>query len=157
MEISVSAWKRVNGRHESIHEILMEKCDIGSILSYGATLLLFLPCLFLVSRVTSVTAILTGLIGTVLGCIVYVPIAWQSYLASGVDSGPPTGTFQEYLWLHGFEWDFWFVVLVFIQPIYRRKQPVQQVAPRIGHVSQRMRKLSLYLPMRLGADRRDVD
>jgi len=111
MEISVSAWKRVNGRHESIHEILMEKCDIGSILSYGATLLLFLPCLFLVSRVTSVTAILTGLIGTVLGCIVYVPIAWQSYLASGVDSGPPTGTFQEYLWLHGFEWDFWFVVV----------------------------------------------
>jgi len=60
---------------------------LGSVLSYGVTIFLFLPCLFLVSRLTSLTASLTGLIGTVLGCLVYFPVAWQFYLSSGVDSG----------------------------------------------------------------------
>jgi len=84
---------------------------LGSVLSYGVTIFLFLPCLFLVSRLTSLTASLTGLIGTVLGCLVYFPVAWQFYLSSGVDSGPPPGTFGDYLRLHGFEWDFWVLLL----------------------------------------------
>ena len=79
---------------------------LGSVLSYGITIFLFLPCLFLVSRLTSLTVRLTGLVGTVLGCLVYLPVAWQSYLATGVDSGPPQGAFGDYLRQHGFAWDF---------------------------------------------------
>ena len=84
---------------------------LGSVLSYGITIFLFLPCLFLVSRLTSLTVRLTGLVGTVLGCLVYLPVAWESYLATGVDSGPPQGTFGAYLRQHGFEWDFWALLL----------------------------------------------
>jgi hypothetical protein len=84
---------------------------LGSVLSYGITIFVFLPCLFLVSRLTSLTVRLTGLVGTVLRCLVYFPVAWQSYLATGVDSGPPQGTFGDYLRQHGFDWDFWALVV----------------------------------------------
>jgi hypothetical protein len=84
---------------------------LGSVLSYGITIFLFLPGLFLLSRLTSLTVRLTALVGAVLGCLVYLPVAWQSYLATGVDSGPPQGTFGDYLHHHGFEWDFWALVL----------------------------------------------
>jgi hypothetical protein len=84
---------------------------LGSVLSYSITIFLFLPCLFLVSKLTPLTIRSTGLVGAVIGCLVYLPIAWQSYLASGVDSGPPQGTFGDYLRQHGFEWDFWAFLL----------------------------------------------
>jgi hypothetical protein len=29
---------------------------------------------------------------------VFFPIAWMSFKSSGPDSGPPTGTFLEFLW-----------------------------------------------------------
>jgi 4-hydroxybenzoate polyprenyltransferase len=69
---------------------------LGSIVSYAATTCLLLPSLFLVSRLTPLTARLTCLVGTVLGVVVYLPVTWQFYLASGDDSGPPQGSFGEY-------------------------------------------------------------
>jgi hypothetical protein len=80
---------------------------LGSVLSYGITIFIFLPCLFLVSRFTPLTAGLTGFLGTVLGLLVYVPVMWQSYRASGDNSGPPQITFGEYLRQYGLSSDFW--------------------------------------------------
>jgi len=77
----------------------------GSVISYGTTIFLFLPCLYLVSKLTPLTARLTGVLGTVLGGVVYLLITWQSYLESGDNSGPPEGTFREYLWQHLFDFD----------------------------------------------------
>ena len=84
---------------------------LGCALSYGITIFLFLPCLFVISRFTPLTASLTGVVGTVLGLLAYGPIIWVSYGASGDDSGPPTITFLEYLRRHAFEWDFWFLLV----------------------------------------------
>jgi hypothetical protein len=83
---------------------------IGGALSYGTTLFIFLPSLFLVSRFTPLTLRLTALIGTVLGFLVYFPLTWEEYASSGVDSGPPEGTFWQYLARNGFQWDFWLLI-----------------------------------------------
>jgi hypothetical protein len=79
---------------------------LGSVLSYGTTIFLFLPCLFVVSRFTRMTASLTGLLGTLLGLVVYVPVIWTTYKSSGPDSGPPEITFLEYLRQNAFGVDF---------------------------------------------------
>lgn len=70
---------------------------LGSMVSYAATILLLLPSLFLVSRFIQLTALLTGLAGTVLGAVVNIPVAWLAYRSSGTNSGTPQGTFGEYL------------------------------------------------------------
>ena len=80
---------------------------LGSILSYGTTIFLFLPCLFLASRVTLLTARLTCLMGTVLGGVVCFPVLWQTYLTSGDNSEPSPGTFVEYLWQHLYDSEAW--------------------------------------------------
>lgn len=109
-------------------------CAIGSVLSYGITIFLFVPCLFVLSRFTTLTASLSCLLGTALGVLVYAPVIWTSYRGSGDDSGPPQTTFGEYLRHHGFEWDFWaFLVAGLVtamlywsltnQPSRRDKQP----------------------------------
>jgi hypothetical protein len=84
---------------------------LGSLLSYGITIFLFLPALFVVSKFRPLTAKLTPLIGAVVGLLVYPPFIWQEYKASGVDSGPPEGTFGEYLRQHAFGSDFWALLL----------------------------------------------
>ena len=71
---------------------------LGCVVSYGVSIVLFLPCLFVLSRFTRLTAWLTGLVGAALGMAVYLPVAWQSWLASGDNSGPPSESFLEYLW-----------------------------------------------------------
>jgi hypothetical protein len=71
---------------------------LGSAFSYGVSVGLFLPGLFVLSRFTRLTVGRTLLFGTALGLMVYLPVAWVSYGASGDDSGPPSGTFGEYLW-----------------------------------------------------------
>jgi hypothetical protein len=82
---------------------------LGSIVSYGATAFLFLPCLYLASKFTALTARVTCAVGATLGaiaCLAYLRIAYQ---ASGDDSGPPAGTFAEYLgrqWSDPFVWIF---------------------------------------------------
>jgi hypothetical protein len=71
---------------------------IGSAVSYGATAMLLLPSLYLLSRFTVLTARLTSILGAVLGAasaLAYVRLAFQ---ASGENSGPPAGTFVEYFW-----------------------------------------------------------
>jgi hypothetical protein len=80
---------------------------VGSVLSYGITVFLFLPSLFVVSRFIPLTASRTGLLGTALGMLIYIPYIWQSYRSSGDDSGPPQISFGEYLRHHWFAWDFW--------------------------------------------------
>jgi hypothetical protein len=79
----------------------------GIVLSYGITIFLFLPCVFVVAMLTPLTARLTGALGTALGLLVYVPVIWTSYRGSGDDSGPPQITFGEYLRQHAFGLDFW--------------------------------------------------
>ena len=80
---------------------------VGCVVCYGATLFLLLPALFIVSRLRPLTGLVTGFIGTVLGIAVYFPITWQSYLASGDNSGPPEGTYWHYLRHECFGVDFW--------------------------------------------------
>lgn len=84
---------------------------LGSVLSYGTTLFLFLPSLFVIARFIRLTAALAALLGTLLGCVIYIPVMWQSYSASGDNSGPPQGSFGHYLFHHGFGLDFWAFLL----------------------------------------------
>lgn len=65
----------------------------GCIVSYGATLILFLPCLFLLSLWRPLTASNVCLLGLVLGLAVFVPLTWMEWKSSGTDSGPPSENF----------------------------------------------------------------
>ena len=69
---------------------------IGSVISYVTTVLLFLPCLCLLSRLMPLTGVKVSLTGAVLGLFVSIPVTWVEYGASGVDSGPPEGTFAAF-------------------------------------------------------------
>jgi hypothetical protein len=70
---------------------------LGAVITYGATVVLLLPCLFVFSRVVRLNAVWAGVVGAVLGLALYLPNLWISWNASGVDSGPPTETFTHYL------------------------------------------------------------
>ena len=70
---------------------------LGSFFSYGATACLFLPCLYVLSKLTALKMYLTCILGTVLGAVIYFPFVWISFTASGINSGPPEGTFVQYL------------------------------------------------------------
>lgn len=70
---------------------------ICAVLSYGATLFLLLPTLFLASCFTRLSVWRAGLLGLALGLLVYFPVSWEFYVTSGIDSGPPSGTFLHYL------------------------------------------------------------
>jgi len=65
----------------------------GCIVSYGATIFLFLPCLFLLSLWRPMTGVKVCLLGLVLGAAVFVPMTWMDWTSSGPDSGPPTESF----------------------------------------------------------------
>jgi hypothetical protein len=65
----------------------------GCVVSYGTTVFLFLPCLFLLSLWTPVTAFRTCLLGLLLGTLMLVPLTWLIWKGSGPDSGPPTESF----------------------------------------------------------------
>ena len=66
------------------------------IVSYGTTILLFLPCLFLLSLWRPMTSFKVCLLGLVLGAAVFVPLTWMEWKSSGPDSGPPTESFLEF-------------------------------------------------------------
>ena len=87
---------------------------LGSIVSYGATVCLFLPCLYLVSRFTALTARVTGAVGAALGAIVWLAYLRIDYQASGDNSGPLAGTFAEYLWRQWSDPSFWIFGILFI-------------------------------------------
>jgi hypothetical protein len=74
---------------------------LAAVLSYGVSIMGLLPCLYFCSRFVALTACSTGVMGALLGMATYFPVGWVSYRSSGVDSGPPSGTFVEYLWHSG--------------------------------------------------------
>jgi hypothetical protein len=65
----------------------------GCVVSYGATIFLFLPCLFLLSLWRTVTAVRACLLGLLLGALMIVPLTWLEWKSSGPDSGAPTESF----------------------------------------------------------------
>jgi hypothetical protein len=83
---------------------------IGSIVSYSVTALVFLPSLFVLSRVRTMTGVTTSLLGLALGMAAYVPWTWIEWKSSGVDSGPPTESYLLFL----LRWDFDPLTLVFL-------------------------------------------
>ena len=68
----------------------------GCIVSYGTTIFLFLPCLFLLSLWRPMTGFKVCLLGLVLGAAVIVPLTWMDWKSSGADSGPPTESFLDF-------------------------------------------------------------
>src|SRR5215471_4569017 len=65
----------------------------GCVISYGATIFLLLPSLFLLSLWRPVTAFRACLVGLLLGAFVFVPLTWLEWKSSGPDSGPPAENF----------------------------------------------------------------
>jgi len=63
------------------------------VISYGTTIFLFLPCLFVLSLFRPVTAFWACLLGLLLGALVFVPLTLLAWKGSGPDSGPPTENF----------------------------------------------------------------
>lgn len=59
------------------------------LISYGTTIVLFLPALFLLSLLRPVTAWMACALGFALGAAMIVPITVLAWASSGPDSGPP--------------------------------------------------------------------
>jgi hypothetical protein len=64
-----------------------------SIISYGTTIFLFLPSLYLLSLWRPMTAAKVCLLGLMLGALVFLPLTLLAWQSSGIDSGPPTESF----------------------------------------------------------------
>ena len=73
----------------------------GCIVSYGATIFLLLPSLYVLSRWRRMTWAEVCLLGTALGLLTFFPITALEWKSSGPDSGPPTEPFVEFLWRWG--------------------------------------------------------
>ena len=83
---------------------------IGLIIAYSGIIVL-IATLWLIAKARPITKTVTGITGFVLAGTGYVPIAWQNYLASGIDSGPPSGTFGAYL-LHDWNDPLFYAFLI---------------------------------------------
>jgi hypothetical protein len=83
---------------------------IASLVSYSVTIFVFLPCLYVLSRVRIVTGIMTSLLGLALGMTAYIPWTLIEWKSSGPDSGPPTESYLSFL----LRWDFDPLTLVFL-------------------------------------------
>jgi len=70
---------------------------LGGIVSYIATILLFLPSLYLLSLWRPATGPGVCMLGFLLGAAVAVPLTWLAWAGSGPDSGPPTESFPTFL------------------------------------------------------------
>lgn len=68
----------------------------GCIVSYGSTIFLFLPCLFLLSLRWPLTALKVCLLGLLLGGAVLLPVTVLAWRSSGADSGPPAESFSTF-------------------------------------------------------------
>jgi hypothetical protein len=64
------------------------------VISYGSMLFLFLPSLFLLSRLTPVTRWMVCLLGFLIGAVVFLPVARLAWATGGPNSGP----MQEEFW-----------------------------------------------------------
>ena len=67
------------------------------VVSYGTTIFLFLPALFLLSLWRPMTGLKVCLLGLVLGALVFVPLTLLEWKSSGPDSGPPVESFWVFL------------------------------------------------------------
>jgi len=83
---------------------------IGSFVSYSVTIFVFLPCLYALSRVRTMTGITTSILGLPLGMAAYIPWTLIEWKSSGPDSGPPTENYLSFL----LRWDFDPFTLVFL-------------------------------------------
>ena len=63
------------------------------IVSYGTTIFLFLPSLYLLSLSRPITWLGVCVLGLLLGALVFVPLTLMAWTGSGPDSGPPTESF----------------------------------------------------------------
>ena len=80
---------------------------LGCIFSYSTTIFLFLPCLHFVAKLARTTIVMAGVLGAVVSVVAYLPLAWEMYLTSGIDSGPPQGPFSADLWRQLRDPAFW--------------------------------------------------
>ena len=69
----------------------------GCVVSYGTTIFLFLPCLFLLSLWRPLTGLNVCLLGLLLGAAVFMPLTLLEWKSSGPDSGPPIENFLTFL------------------------------------------------------------
>jgi len=69
--------------------LLVPSCFV----SYGTTIFLFLPCLFVLSLFRPMTGLKVCLLGLVLGAVAFVPLTVMDWKGSGTDSGPPEESF----------------------------------------------------------------
>jgi hypothetical protein len=65
----------------------------GCVVSYGSTIFLLLPALYLLSLWRPLTGWKVCLAGALLGVLVFVPLSVMAWGSSGPDSGPPTESF----------------------------------------------------------------
>ena len=77
--------------------ILLVPCCM---VSYGTTICLFLPSLFLLSWRRPMTGLKVCLLGLILGAVVFVPLTLMAWKGSGPDSGPPIESF----WVFFLRW-----------------------------------------------------
>ena len=83
---------------------------IASLVSYSVTIFVFLPCMFVLSRVRTMTGVTTSILGLALGMTAYIPWTLVEWKSSGPDSGPPTENYLAFL----LRWDFDPLTLVFL-------------------------------------------
>jgi hypothetical protein len=69
----------------------------GCIVSYGATIFLFVPALYVVSVNWTLTGVRACVVGLVLGALVFLPMTLLEWKSSGPDSGPPEEAFFGFL------------------------------------------------------------
>jgi hypothetical protein len=70
---------------------------LGSVVSYGSTIFLLLPSLYLLSLWRPLNGLKVSLLGFVLGAAVFVPLTLMEWKSSGPDSGTPTENFLVFL------------------------------------------------------------
>jgi hypothetical protein len=83
---------------------------VGGIVSYSVTGFVFLPALFALSRVRTMTGFTTSILGLALGMTAYIPWTWVEWKSSGPDSGPPTESYLSFV----LRWDFDPLTLIFL-------------------------------------------
>ena len=65
-------------------------------MSYGTTVFVFLPCLYLLSLWWQPTSNRVCLLGLVLGAAMFVPVTLMEWKSTGPDSGPPAESFLKF-------------------------------------------------------------
>jgi hypothetical protein len=69
----------------------------GCIVSYGVTLVLFLPLLHLMASRRRATAARVVVLGLALGMATILPLTWMAWASGGPNSGPPDESFAVFL------------------------------------------------------------